>query len=248
MAAVPSTGAWALPATGYYGWRGDDQTYLAVDAGPVGPDGNPGHAHGDIFSFEMSLRGRRVIVDSGVHDYEPGEMRRYCRSTRAHNTVEVGGQDQCEFWDVFRVARRGRPHDVVWEPDAGGFRLCGWHDGYQRLAGAPTHERQFRWQAPGRLEVRDRIRAGRAVPAVARLHLHPRCEVSLTGDRSAAVTFEEGRLDLSFDGPGRLELEESWYCPEFGRRDSNRTVAFRCAGRDVEIETVLRAPEAPASP
>lgn len=233
-------GAWALPETGYYGWRDADGTYLAVDAGPVGPDDNPGHAHGDIFSFELSLRGRRVIVDGGVHDYEPGEMRRHCRSTRAHNTVEVGGEDQCEFWDAFRVARRGRPRDVAWEPAPGGFRLKGWHDGYRRLPGAPVHGRDFRWRAPGRLEMRDRVSAAREVTAAARLHVHPECEVALSGDRSASVAFAGGRLDISFDGPGRLELEDSWYCPEFGRRQANRAVAFRAGGREVGLGTVLQ--------
>jgi len=148
----------ALNESGYFGARNASESYVICDAGPIGPDYLPGHAHGDIFSFELSLRGYRVIVDSGTHDYEVGEMRNYCRSTRAHNTIEIDNQDQCEFWGAFRVGRRGRPHDVRWEPlDGGGFRLSGWHDGYQHLPGAPTHRRTFVWHPQEVLMIKDEV-------------------------------------------------------------------------------------------
>ena len=76
------------------------------------PDYLPAHGHGDIFSFELSLDGRRVVVDGGTSSYEAGHERDWARSTRAHNTVEIAGADQCEFFGAFRVGRRGRPRDV----------------------------------------------------------------------------------------------------------------------------------------
>src|SRR5262249_55816917 len=63
-------GAFALRNTGYYGARGDNGSYVICDAGPIGPGYLPGHAHGDMLSFELSFYGHRVIVDSGVYDYE----------------------------------------------------------------------------------------------------------------------------------------------------------------------------------
>ena len=36
----------------------------------------------DLLSFELSLRGTRVVVDAGVSTYEAGWLREYCRSTR----------------------------------------------------------------------------------------------------------------------------------------------------------------------
>ena len=115
------------------------------------------------------------MFDAGVTSYEADPMRQYCRSTRAHNTVEVGGADQCEFWSAFRVARRGRPRDVVFERLEDGFRLTGWHDGYERLRGRPRHQREFVWSGRGTLRVRDLVRGRRPLRAVSRLHLHPTC-------------------------------------------------------------------------
>jgi uncharacterized heparinase superfamily protein len=234
-AAVSSSdGAWALPDSGYFGFR-DRSIYLICDAGPIGPDYMTGHAHGDLLSFELSVGGQRMLVDSGVYSYEGDTMRRYCRSTRAHNTVEIEGQDQCEFWGVFRVARRARPLDVVWQPGTQGFDLTASHDGYRRLAGRPIHRRQLTYRTGGMLEVVDRVDAARPVRTVSRLHLHPDCRVERQDQNSAEIVCRGRRLRLVYSGtPGTLTREESWYLPEFGRRVSNICLARSSRGASID--------------
>jgi uncharacterized heparinase superfamily protein len=229
----------ALPQTGYYGARTPEGHYLVCDAGPIGPDYLPGHAHGDIFSFELSLAGQRVIRDAGVHGYEDDELRRYCRSTRAHNTVEIEGADQCELWSIFRVGRRGRPREVAFEPSPEGFRLAGRHDGYERLPGRPRHRRAFAWQHRGALVVRDEVEAGRPVRAASRLHLHPGCEVVDLDRGCARLRHPGGEAALAFAGPGRLGLEDSWYCPEFGRALPGRALVYSAAGARIAMGFAL---------
>jgi uncharacterized heparinase superfamily protein len=227
---VLSQGPWALPAAGYYGYRSPGKFFVICDAGPIGPDYLPGHAHGDIFSFEISCDATRIIVDSGVFDYLPSDMRRYCRSTAAHNTVTIDNQDQCEFWDAFRVARRGRPHQVLWHPHPEGFRLSGWHDGYCRLHGRAVHHRQFTCHHPGVLMVRDHIQSGAPVEAVSRIHLHPSCEIVRTTAREVSFNTQVGPFVTRFAGKGRLAIEDSFYCPQFGRRCPNKTLAWSIQG------------------
>jgi len=225
----------ALPDSGYYGARHPNGNYLICDAGPLGPDPQMGHAHGDLFSFELSLRGHRVICDSGVHGYDDDPYRPYCRSTRAHNTIEVDGEDQCEFWATFRVARRARPQQIRWEPTEGGFRLSGWHDGYERLSGKPRHYRQFSWHERGALIVVDRISSAKSVSAASRLHLHPDCEIADLGTQTARIRAPGGEFYVAFAGRGRLEVEPSVYCPEFGVAIENQALVFSSAGTDVEL-------------
>ena len=220
----------ALPDSGYYGARHPNGNYLICDAGPMGPDCQMGHAHGDLFSFELSLRGHRVICDSGVHGYDGDPYRPYCRSTRAHNTVEVDGEDQCEFWATFRVARRARPREIRWEPTEDGFRLSGWHDGYERLSGKPRHYRQFSWHERGVLVVKDRVSSARSVSAASRLHLHPDCEIADLGTQTARIRAPGGDFYVAFAGRGRLEVEKSVYCPEFGVAIENQALVFNSAG------------------
>lgn len=225
----------ALPDSGYYGAQCSNGHYLICDAGPMGPNTQMGHAHGDLFSFELSLRGHRVICDSGVHGYDGDPYRPYCRSTRAHNTIEVDGEDQCEFWATFRVARRARPREVRWEPTDDGFRLSGWHDGYERLPGRPRHHRQFSWHERGVLVVADRVSSARTVSVASRMHVHPDCEIADLGPRIARIRAPGGDFHVAFAGRGRLEVEPSVYCPEFGVAIENQALVFSFAGTDVEL-------------
>ena len=102
-----------LSASGYARLaRGD--AVLLLDAAPVGPDYLPAHAHADTLSFELSLFGRRVIVNSGTSVYGGGPERRRQRGTAAHSTVAIEGTDSSEVWG--RISRRaasthpGAPH------------------------------------------------------------------------------------------------------------------------------------------
>jgi uncharacterized heparinase superfamily protein len=221
------TGAFALQNAGYYGWRSPEGHYLVCDAGPIGPDYQPGHAHAGIFSFELSLHGRRVVADSGVCSYEPGEDRNYCRATRAHNTVEIAGQDQCEMWGSFRVARRAHVRRIEWTPSTRGFTLSAVHDGYKRLRFGLHHCRQFDWNAEGRLRVMDSIEGANGETIISRLHLSPDCSIGQISGNTAVVSIESVRLRISFQGNGRLTSEDSSYCPEFGRKVQNKQLVFR---------------------
>ena len=230
----PLPGAFALPETGYFGARGVAGHYVVCDAAPIGPDYVPGHAHGDLLSFELSFAGRRVVVDAGVYDYEMSETRRLCRSTAAHNTVEIDGEDQCEFWGAFRVARRGRPHEVRFRREGEGFDLDAWHDGYERLSGAPRHRRRFRWYPHGVLMVRDWVTATQSVTARTRLHLHPDCGIEEIEGHTARVSYPGGSCIVRFAGEGQLEAEASRYFPEFGIARDAQALCFTARGRRLE--------------
>jgi uncharacterized heparinase superfamily protein len=239
---APPDGPFALAQAGYYGARARGH-YVVCDAAPIGPDYNPGHAHADLLSFELSLAGQRVLVDAGVHGYDADPLRAWCRSTRAHNTVEIDGHDQCELWGTFRVGRRAAPQDVAWRPSSDGFQLSAWHDGYARLSGRPRHAREFRWYGDGVLLVRDRIGADRPVAAASRLHLHPACEIEAVSDRLARIRHPGGSFGIAFDGAGTLDVEPSVHAPEFGRRLDTRALVFTAKGSSLEIGYCIAAPQ-----
>ena len=228
-------GVFALPEAGYYGAHHPSGDYLICDAGPIGPAYQPGHSHGDLFSFELSLRGHRVICDAGVYSYEADALRRYCRSTRAHNTIEIEGADQCEFWSVFRVARRAAPRDVRWKPTEDGFQLSGWHDGYERLPGKPRHHRQFYWHQRGALQVVDSVTSAKPVRVASRLHLHPSCEIAALEEQTVQIHAPGGAFYVAFAGRGRLEVEPSIYCPQFGVQRENQALVFSTEGADLQL-------------
>lgn len=97
-----------FPDSGYYKLYGGNAALL-FDAGQIGPDYMPGHGQCDCLSFELSVNCTPLFVNSGTYQYQ-GKMRRYFRSTRAHNTAMVDNREQSECWGEHRVARR--IHDV----------------------------------------------------------------------------------------------------------------------------------------
>ncbi|HEX4629274.1 MAG TPA: alginate lyase family protein, partial [Gemmatimonadales bacterium] len=78
---------------------------LVFDTGPLGPPHQPGHAHSDTLSYELSTLGERRAVNGGVDGYE-GPHRAFFRSAVAHNTVTVDGDGPDELWSTFRVGGR----------------------------------------------------------------------------------------------------------------------------------------------
>jgi len=94
----------SFPASGYYKLY-DGDIALMFDAGEIGPRYMTGHGHCDCLSFELSVNGNPLFVNSGTYQYQ-GELRKYFRSTSAHNTLIIGDREQSECWGEHRVARR----------------------------------------------------------------------------------------------------------------------------------------------
>jgi len=171
-AAPPHGFVTVLAASGYVVVRPDEHTQLILDVGDPCPDDLPGHAHADCLSFELWVGGERWVVDTGTSTYEAGPRRAYERSTAAHNTVDVDGEDQTEVWSIFRAARRARGTLELVANDGGTIEVVASHDGYRRLPGSPVHRRRWRI-SPGLVEITDMISGVGSHRMVSRLHVAP---------------------------------------------------------------------------
>ncbi len=200
-----------------------DSGYVRLAAGPavaildlarIGPDYLPGHAHADTLSFELSVHGKRLLVNSGTSVYTVGPERLRQRGTAAHNTVLVNGVDSSEVWSGFRVARRARPKKMRVASEGNCLVAEAAHDGYRRLPGRPEHGR--RWQLfKDRLVVEDCVSVAN-LPAEARFHFHPSARPEQTEAAAGAVLVDGGRrIAWRVDGAG-MRLEPATWHPEFG--------------------------------
>lgn len=218
-------------ASGYFVCRNGDDAII-IDCGSIGPDYQPGHAHCDTLSFEFALDGRRVGVDSGVHDYEPSPERAYARSTKAHNTVVVDGEEQSEIWGVFRVARRARPLEARMErrPD-GSVWFTGAHDGYTRLQGRPVHRRNITYDGKETWIIEDRLEGNGVHCMESYLHIHPDYHVVKNG-ASFHITETNGNTIAIIEPVEAIpvRIERGSYFPEFGRKYENDVMVFTSSG------------------
>jgi Heparinase II/III-like protein/Heparinase II/III N-terminus len=158
-----------LRSSGYVVLRAaDDQAIL--DVGRLAPSHLPPHAHADLLSFVLWADGRPVVVDPGSFTYT-GPGRSDFRSTAAHNTVEIDGRDQCEFWGDFRAAFMPTVTHLDVQVRGDITVVTARHDGYRRLDDPVMHERTFVWLPGAGLVVIDRLHAKRPHRAASRLHL-----------------------------------------------------------------------------
>ncbi|GAC1522293.1 MAG: hypothetical protein NVS2B8_03340 [Vulcanimicrobiaceae bacterium] len=219
----------AFGSSGYYVIRNASDA-LVIDCGDPGPTYQPGHAHADCLSYELALDGRRVVVDTGVHDYEPTAARSYARSTAAHNTVTIDGRSQCELWGTFRMARRARPIDPHLATSDGEARFAGGCVGFYDRSSAVRHDRAVRHR--GRFWCfEDRI-SGTGVRLVEnRIHLAPDLEARRLA-QDVVIFDRSGRRVARIAPPqtSSIRLERAPYFPRFGESHTIDVVVFASIG------------------
>jgi uncharacterized heparinase superfamily protein len=216
----PQEGVTKLERSGYIRLQCKGAVAL-LDVASVGPDYLPGHAHADTLSFELSIARDRIIVNGGTSTYAPGLQRQCERSTLAHSTVEIDGEDSSEVWASFRVGRRARVAGLSVQEEPELLVSC-CHDGYARLRGRPVHKREWRL-AQGCLRVRDSVPGG-AGRASARFHLGPDVDEADCPGAGNSGWLRRGREQtIIWRTSVPAKLEKSQWHPEFGR-----TIGTRC--------------------
>lgn len=189
-----------------------------IDLARIGPDYLPGHAHADSLSFELSLFGQRIFVNSGTSEYGVGAERLRQRGTAAHNCVVVTGQNSSEVWGGFRVGRRARIFGIETRATSNALSVAGTHDGYRHLPKGPMHSRRLELSSE-RLTIEDNV-----VPscsAEAHFHLHPAISVeAITVDGGFLLMPGGRRLRIASQG-GALRIERGSWHPEFGVSKEN---------------------------
>jgi len=228
--------SWSFPETGYYVMASTAGDRMFIDCGPVGPDYQLGHSHCDTLSFELSLDGRRVIIDSGCFQYEDGPIRKYNRGNAGHNTVTIDSENQSEVWGAHRCARRSRPiYANLNELDDGSLRFEGAHDGYKRLKGQPIHHRSVTWK-DNEIAIDDRVEGSGAHDVESRLHIHPNLKVEGSDEGFHVSDSDHLLMTVKVTGQGRVTVEEGWYCPEFGLKFKCPLISLKLKNASLPIK------------
>ena len=210
-------GSELLPDSGYFTCNNDAGDSFFMDVGEIGPTYQPGHAHADFLAVELSLSGKRFIVDGGVFDYEHSAERAWCRSVEAHSTVFIKGEEPLELWGAFRVGRRGSPTDVECER-AGQKHICSAsHDGYAHLTGRPTPFRKTIWQNDGPLLIEDLVESVTPMQCITQLRISASWKMERRSPRRIGFTF--GNIECVISASQDIEIKESEWFPSFGFRE-----------------------------
>lgn len=189
-----------LPQSGYSRLQPDNDIVCICDTGDIGPSYQPGHAHADALSFELWLKGRKVLTNCGTGRYFNSPERRFQRSSAAHNTLTIDGLSSSEMWSAHRVARRGRLLSRSFQADQCGGAFRTWF--------GITHARTWRIENGGILTITD--------------------HVSGKGTHLLSFMFHPLASDLKISSEPAFPRKEvdAPYSPEFGVFESQKNMAF----------------------
>ena len=196
----------------------DKDIHLIADIGEIGPDYLPGHAHADSLSFELAIKGKRVVVNSGISEYGLSNERLRQRSTSAHSTIELDNKSSSEVWSGFRVAQRARISELEIIEEDKRLEIMAVHDGFRRIASKPLHKRKWKLY-DGILEIIDEV-TGSENSVQLRYYLHPDIQIELLDDEIVLSSSEEYVAKIRTDR--NVEVVDTTYHDKFGSSQKNK--------------------------
>lgn len=201
-----------FPETGYSVAKQGDWVVL-FDHGEIGPDEQPGHAHADLLSVEISCRGQRLFINGGTGGYADYPWRNNERRTSNHNTVQFGDHDPVELWGNFRVGKRSVPVLRNTTANSGRIQLvasCTW----VTLDPSPTHCRSVSVTETA-IEIIDRVRPAGHYKAIIRYHLAPEWSVFRSKADQFLIRYKDNVVIMSHNARVAT-IGTTLYAPSFG--------------------------------
>lgn len=234
---VPSVNS--LQESGYYKFS-NDVFYLAADFGDMGPDEQMGHAHSDMLHFELSYKGIRVLVEGGTSSYYDPQRRAYERSTRAHNTVTIGGRSQSKNWGNFRVAQRGKCAVINSSHSKDHLYLEAEHDAYKPNFNT-IHKRSLKINSSV-LSVHDQLITTGYSPELVRSYLHfsDKCNITRTSVNSATIMVQDiGALSFRINN-ATFELKEMHYSQKYNELTPGTVIIMKPINNQIRFSFNFR--------
>jgi heparinase II/III-like protein len=223
----------ALRRTGFYVLPGDPGDVMLLDGESPAAGG-----HANVFGYELSVAGARLVVSGGTNGEEPGPWSEYVASTRAHNVVAVNDAEQ------LATGRLPVVSETQWVVRDGLLYWSGVHDAFARLAlDLRLRHRRRVFCLPGRFWlVCDEILGNGDARAESFVHFHPDVAVQATCQGAPAfhvARSEAARLQVVTAGGGEVALvhgveaprPQGWYAPRPGVRRPSPVLSIGRAAR-----------------
>ncbi len=208
-----------------------DTGYLAVTDGFH----NLTHKHADELSFELFDHGTTVVEDTGLYDKDPGPIRDFVTSARAHSGLTVDGQE-------FPIVDSGATY-------GSGLIAVGAGEGWYAIEGRNAllrsqgvdHRRLFLYKPGTALIIIDEIQSAATHTYTRYLQLGPGIEVRAGGPHGSLElrgrSLRGGVYDLASTSTitrsmarGQKEPMQGWTSPDFRVFRPRWTIAYSDQG------------------
>lgn len=187
------------------------------------PKFNPGHSHADSLSFEISVKGKRLLINKGVSTYEKNSLRILQRSTESHNTVKIDDKNSSEVWSSFRVGKKSQVFDI--KINKINNCISAYHNGYSSFFKKISHIRTWRLRGNS-LSIDDKI-LGNFKKFQIFFHFYPNVNISKKDNQ---IHFQQGEVKgiITFSNAKLLSIKNSFYYPKFGIQKRIKSLIVDC--------------------
>lgn len=203
-----------LEDSGYIIFK-NDNIKMIIDNGIIGPSYIPGHGHSDLHSFELSVFGKRLVVNGGTSTYEISKQRSFERSSASHSTIEIDGKNSSEVWSSFRVARRSKPsaaNILKYENDVD---ISSTNTDFRNFFSKIRNTRTWNIKN-NRIIIKDKLE-GPYKTAKTKIILHPDWTCEIINDQLIYIHYELINKKIKVESLEPINIEEAVYSCEFGK-------------------------------
>lgn len=227
----------SLENAGYYLLKNRDVNIL-FDCGEMGPSYITGHGHCDVLSFELYVGEQPVFVNGGTYQYQT-ELRSYFRSTRAHNTIQIGENEQADCWGEHRTADRFKILDVQYIQDE-------MIQGSVQYFNGDIVSRKVELKEES-IVIKDVLnqKNNRQDRVSTYFHVHPSCRLDFNRTQNTVrLMYPTGALQLAVnkrtaDLVLHTEGDICWYSEEFGKVEKTSVLEVKWKPSVSEIAIIL---------
>jgi len=216
----PAQTSYAFSDAGIYvirdSWEADaDVGFFRCGPFGLGGAGHCSHAHCDLLSPLLWIKGRELLVDSGTYLYS-GPWRDRFRLSGAHNTLLVDGREQATPLRYFG-----------WQ-DAPAAQAEAW-DG-QRIAGVLTAapgvrlRRELRHTTAGVWEISDHVQGPGSHRLGWSFHFAPGLMLRVGEGRVIVTSGAQPFVVVSAPAGVALEVGNGWSAPTYARKEPHATL------------------------
>jgi len=178
-------------------WHGKENASVLVwNCGEMISRSYSFHAHVDSLSFWLAVDGIPILIDPGTEELAP-ELRHYFRSTAAHNTVMVDGEDQCRLEKRNEVWTRAGTKLLFWDSTPDCDLMTASHSGYSRLRRPVLHTRTIFSMRNAYWLIHDHIDGDGAHLVQQRFQVAPGVDVAWTKNHTS-ITLMNGSTGINF--------------------------------------------------
>jgi hypothetical protein len=200
------------------------EDYLFVEMSPIGLGGRGGHGHSDTASFELMIKGKDVVIDSGCYSYTSDYKRRNnFRRTEAHNIIQIDDEELFPFFNEKNLWNlKNSISSKSIRPIENGFEIQ--HDGYKC-----HYTRSFMSLLGNSYLIEDKLSGLRNKKVVtSRFHLHPKARAEVISPSKILISHEDLRVsfDLRSNVEFSLKIESCEISFYFGKLESSTCIVI----------------------